>query len=173
MIDEDGAQLGIMHPLAALDLARQKGLDLVEVAPNAVPPVCRLLDYGRFRYEQTKRERESRKTQKTVTVKEVRFEPKISEHDRQTKANSVKRFLDAGDKVKLTVRFRGRELVHPEIGQNILTHVIGELGDTVTVEQTPRLEGRSMTAVLAPRKASPARARGETDGADEAERKEA
>lgn len=158
VIDEDGGQLGIMHPFAALDLARQRGLDLVEVAPNAIPPVCRLLDYGRFRYEQTKRERESRKTQKLVTVKEMRFEPKISEHDRQTKSNNIKRFLESGDKVKLTVRFRGRELVHPEIGQNILIQVIEELGDTATVEQPPKLEGRSMTAVLAPRKEA-ARAR--------------
>lgn len=172
MIDEDGAQLGIMHPLAALDLARQKGVDLVEVAPNAVPPVCKLLDYGRFRYEQTKRERESRKTQKVVTVKEVRFEPLISEHDRQTKASSVKRFITSGDKVKLTVRFRGRQLVHPEIGQNILTQVISELGDTAVVEQTPRLEGRNMTAVIAPRKEA-ARPRRAADGVEEGAGEEA
>lgn len=172
MIDEDGGQLGIMHPLAALDMARQRGLDLVEVAPNAIPPVCKLLDYGRFRYEQTKRERESRKTQKLVTVKEMRFEPKISEHDRQTKSNNIKRFLEAGDKVKLTVRFRGRELVHPEIGQNILVQVIQQLSDTATVEQPPKLEGRSMTAVLAPRKES-VRQRREAPESGDGEGKEA
>ncbi len=161
-----------MHPLAALDLARQKGLDLVEVAPNAVPPVCKLLDYGRFRYEQTKRDRESRKAQKVITVKEVRFEPNISEHDRQTKANSVRRFLESGDKVKLTVRFRGRQVVHPELGENILTHVIQDMGDVVAVEQTPRLEGRSMTAILAPRKPGGAKPRGSADEGDAAPRRE-
>jgi len=141
-----------MHPLSALDLARQRGLDLVEVAPTAVPPVCRLLDYGRFRYEQTKRDRESRKAQKTATIKEVRLQPKIDPHDLQTKGNHAKRFLEHGDKVKLTVRFRGRENVHPEIGQAIIERIIAGVGDTATVEQTPKFEGRFMTAVLAPRK---------------------
>lgn len=141
-----------MHPLTALDLARQRGLDLVEVAPTAVPPVCRLMDYGRFRYEQTKRDRESRKTQKTITIKEVRLRPKIDPHDLQTKGNSAKRFLEEGDKVKLTVQFRGREHLHPEIGQTILERIITELGDVSTVEQPPKFEGRNMTAVLAPPK---------------------
>lgn len=154
VIDEDGTQLGVMHPLTALDLGRQKGLDLVEVAPNASPPVCRLMDYGRFRYEQTKRERESRRTQKTNTVKEVRLSPKTDVHDLQTKGNNAKRFLLEGDKVKFTVRFKGREMVHPERGQAILDRVIEGLGDAATVEQMPKLEGRNMTAILAPRKPS-------------------
>lgn len=141
-----------MHPLTALDLARQRGLDLVEVAPTAVPPVCRLIDYGRFRYEQTKRDRESRKAQKTVNIKEVRLQPKIDPHDLQTKGNHAKRFLEHGDKVKLTVRFRGRESVHPEIGQAILERIIEGVADAATVEQSPKFEGRLMTAVLAPRK---------------------
>lgn len=159
VIDEDGTQLGIMHPFTALEIARQKGLDLVEVAPNSVPPVCRLLDYGRFRYEQTKRERESRKAQKTITLKEVRLTPKIDSHDLQTKANSAKRFLDAGDKVKLTVNFRGRQIVHPELGQQVLARVIEGIGDAGAVEQVAKLEGKSMTAVLAPRKAPAPRPR--------------
>lgn len=154
MIDEEGVQLGVMHPLAALDLARQRGLDLVEVAPTAVPPVCRLMDYGRFRYEQTKRERESRRTQRTVTIKEIRLQPKIAEHDMQTKSANARKFLEEGDKVKLTVRLRGREMVHPEVGEEVLRRVIGELGAGVIVEQTPKLEGRSMTAVVAPPKDS-------------------
>lgn len=154
VIDEDGGQLGIMHPLAALDLARQRGLDLVEVAPNSVPPVCRLLDWGRFRYEQTKRERESRKAQKAITVKEVRFDPRwgmVGEHDLMTKANNVKRFLEAGDKVKLTVRFRGRAVVHPEVGGKMLDQVMEHVGELAVVEQAPRLEGRTLTSVIAPR----------------------
>ncbi len=154
VIDESGTQLGVMHPLTALDLARQRGLDLVEVAPNSVPPVCRLMDYGRFRYEQTKRDRESRKATRAVTIKEVRLTPKIDEHDLMTKANSAKRFLAEGDKVKLTVRFRGRELAHTEIGQTVIAKVMEGLGDAVTVEQTPRMEGKSMSAVLAPKKTS-------------------
>ncbi len=168
VIDEDGTQLGVMHPLAALDVARHKGLDLVEVAPNANPPVCRLMDYGRFRYEQTKRERESRKAQKNVTIKELRFGAKIDEHDLQVKGNNARRFLAAGDKVKLTVRFRGREVTHPDIGEGVIGRVIQEVGDLGTVEQPPRLEGRSMTAVLAPRKEA-ARARSQPSRQDERE----
>ena len=167
VIDEDGAQLGIMHPLAALDLARQKGLDLVEVAPNANPPVCRLLDYGRFRYEQSKREREARKAQKAVTVKEVRFDSRsgmIGEHDMKTKGDNVKRFLAAGDKVRLTVRFRGRALAHPEIGQDILNTVMRDVSEAAVVEQAPKLEGRSMTAVLAPKPEAVKARKPATDG---------
>ncbi len=166
VIDDRGTQLGIMHPLAALDLARQKGLDLVEVAPNSIPPVCRLLDYGRFRYEQTKRERESRKTQKVITIKEVRLFPKIDENDLRTKTNSTKRFIDAGDKVKLTLRFRGREVVHPEIGQGILNQVIESLGDAAVIEQAPKMEGRSMTAMLSPRKEASRPRRAAADGVE-------
>ena len=172
VIDEDGAQLGIMHPFTAMDVARQRGLDLVEVAPNAVPPVCRLMDYGRFRYEQTKRERESRRTQKTITIKEVRLTPKIDDHDLQTKANSAKRFLDAGDKVKLTVTFKGRQIVHPELGQAVLTRVIEGVGDAGTVEQVAKLEGKSMTSILAPKKqvVKPRRPSEDSEAPEDAER---
>ena len=154
MIDEDGTQLGIMHPLAALDLARQKGLDLVEVAPNANPPVCRLMDYGKFRYEQTKKERESRKSQKQIVIKEVRLKPKIDVHDLQTKAKQARNFLEEGDKVKVTVQFRGREVVHPEIGQELVQRLMDLIGDAATIEQQPKLDGRNMTALLAPKKES-------------------
>ncbi|WP_049822947.1 translation initiation factor IF-3 [Thermobaculum terrenum] len=154
VIDEDGTQLGIMHPLAALDLARQKGLDLVEVAPNANPPVCRLMDYGKFRYEQTKKERESRKSQKQIVIKEVRLKPKIDVHDLQTKAKQARNFLEEGDKVKVTVQFRGREVVHPEIGQELVQRLMDLIGDAATIEQQPKLDGKNMTALLAPRKES-------------------
>lgn len=169
VIDEEGKQLGVMHPFTALEIARQKGLDLVEVAPTAVPPVCRLLDYGRFRYEQTKRDRESRKTQKTTTIKEVRLGPKIDPHDLQTKGNSARRFLAEGDKVKLTVRFRGREMVHPEVGQTVLERVIDELGEAATVEQPPKFEGKNMTVVLAPRKVVVKPQKAVADDGDQAE----
>lgn len=152
VIDEQGKQLGVMHPRAALDLARQRDLDLVEVAPNATPPVCRLMDYGKFRYEQTKRERESRKAQRNISVKELRLSARIDEHDLQTRGNSARKFLQAGDKVKLTVRFKGREVTHPDIGREVITRIIDDLGDTAAVEQAPRLEGRNMVSILAPRK---------------------
>lgn len=144
--------MGVMHPLAAVDVARQKGLDLVEVAPNANPPVCRLMDYGKYRYEQSKRERESRRTQKNITLKEIRLGAKTDDHDLRTKGNRAKKFLQAGDKVKLTVRFKGREVTHPEIGQEVISRIVEVVGDDAVVEQVARMEGRNMTSVLAPRK---------------------
>jgi translation initiation factor IF-3 len=133
-------------------MARSRGLDLVEVAPNAVPPVCRLMDYGKFRYEQSRKERESRKHQHVVELKEIRLQPKIDDHDLVTKGRQATRFLEAGDRVKFTVRFRGREMAHPEIGRQILDQLAESLRPYATLEQVPRLEGRTMTILLAPLK---------------------
>jgi translation initiation factor IF-3 len=133
-------------------MARSRGLDLVEVAPNAIPPVCRFMDYGKFRYEQSRRERESRKHQHVVELKEIRLQPKIDDHDLETKGRQAQRFLDSGDKVKFTVRFRGREMAHPEIGRQILEQLAEGLRQYGTLEQTPRMEGRTMTMQIAPLK---------------------
>lgn len=132
----------------AIALARQRGLDLVEVAPNEVPPVCKIMDYGRFRYEQTKKERDSRKTQKQVLLKEVRFSPKIDDHDVETKTKMVRRFLGEGHKVKLTVKFKGREMAHPELGRKVLEAVRLSLGEGVNVELPSKMEGRSMIMIV-------------------------
>lgn len=150
LIDDEGNQIGIIQTRDALEMARERGLDLVEVAPNAVPPVCRLMDYGKFRYEQSRKERESRKTQHVTRVKEVRIEPKIGDHDLETKGRQAARFLEAGDKVKLSVLFRGRSITHPELGRDLLDQLQEQLKDIGTVEQTPRMEGRTMTMYLAP-----------------------
>jgi len=131
-------------------MARERGLDLVEVAPNAIPPVCRLMDYGKFRYEQSRKDRESRRNQHVVDLKEIRIQPKIGDHDLETKGRQAAKFLDGGDKVKFTVRFRGREMAHPEIGRGLLDQLVEMLRTTSTVEQAPRLEGRTMTVYLAP-----------------------
>ena len=150
LIDDEGNQVGIIPTRDALEMARERGLDLVEVAPNAVPPVCRLMDYGKFRYEQSRKERESRKSQHVTRVKEVRIEPKIGDHDLETKGRQAARFLEAGDKVKLSVLFRGRSITHPELGRELLDQLQEQLKDVGTVEQTPRMEGRTMTMYLAP-----------------------
>ncbi len=133
-------------------MARSKGLDLVEVAPNAVPPVCRIMDYGKFRYEQSRKERESRRNQHVIELKEVRIRPKIDDHDLETKGRQAAKFLDAGDKVKMTVLFRGREMAHPDIGKGLLDQLADMLRPHGTIEQTPRLEGRTMTMMLNPLK---------------------
>ncbi len=134
----------------ALALARERNVDLVEVAPTAVPPVCRLLDYGKFRYEQTKKEREARKNQKVVLLKEVRLTPKIDEHDLAFKTRTVQRFLESGDKVKVSVRFKGRELAHPQLGKQVLDQVAEKLKGIGALERTPLMEGRTMTVIIAP-----------------------
>ncbi len=133
-------------------MARQRGLDLVEVAPNAVPPVCRIMDYGKFRYDQSRKERESRRHQHVIELKEVRIRPKIDEHDLETKGRQAAKFLDAGDKVKVTVLFRGREMAHPDIGKALLDQMAEMLRDHGVIEQPPRLEGRTMTMVIGPLK---------------------
>lgn len=152
LIDENGVQLGVLPTRDALEIARERGLDLVEVQPNAVPPVCRLMDYGRFRYEESRRERESRKKAKGAVLKEVRVYPKIGEHDLQTKTRQAQHFLESGDKVKLSVLFRGREMLHQDIGRRLLENMVQQLSATGTVEQDARMEGRSMSVVMAPRK---------------------
>jgi translation initiation factor IF-3 len=153
LIDEEGNQVGIIPTRDALEMARQRGLDLVEVAPNAIPPVCRLMDYGKFRYEQSRKERESRKNQHVVELKEVRIRPKIDDHDLETKGRQAAKFLDHGDKVKMTVTFRGREMAHPDLGKALLDQLIEILRPHGTVEQLPRLEGRAMSVIMNPLKA--------------------
>jgi len=134
----------------AREVARNRGLDLVEVAPTATPPVCRLLDYGKYKYEQAKKEREARKGQKIVLLREVRLRPKIGDHDFDAKARLAKKLLDAGDKVKVTILFRGREVTHPEIAWKLLQRMAETLKDTATVEGQPLMEGRRMHVVMAP-----------------------
>jgi len=150
LIDDEGAQLGIVTLREALTIAEQRGLDLMEVAPNAVPPVCRIVDYGKFRYEQTKKDREARKNQKQAELKEVRLKPKTDDHDLEVKAKQARKFLLAGDKVKFTVRFRGREIFHPDIGREMLEQMAEDLRDVATVEQRPLMEGRALSLMLAP-----------------------
>ncbi len=152
VIDEDGNQLGIMKPGQALGLAEERALDLVEISPTAQPPVCRIMDVGKFRYEQRKRAQEAKKRQKTTQVKEVKFRPKIDEHDFQFKKNHIVRFISEGNKVKATVMFRGREVTHADIGEQILRRVKDELEDTAEVERAPKLEGHTMTMILYPKK---------------------
>ena len=150
VIDDEGQQLGVMPTAKALALAQEKGLDLVEVAPTAVPPVCRILDYGQYKYELQKREREQKKKQKSQTFKEVRLAVKIDVHDLNTKARRAAEFLDKGDRVKVTVRFRGREISHSNLGRDLLMRTAEVLADHGTVERPPLLEGRSMYIVMAP-----------------------
>lgn len=150
LIDDEGRQIGIIPTREALEMARERGLDLVEVAPNASPPVCRLMDYGKFRYEQSRKERDSRRNQHVIKLKEVRIEPKIGDHDLETKGRNAAKFLDGGDKVKLTVLFRGRSITHPELGKDLLDRLAEQLRDHGTIEQGARMEGRTMTMTLAP-----------------------
>ena len=151
VIDETGQQLGIMAPQDAIRIARSKGLDLVEVSATAVPPVCRITDYGRYQYNEQKRARQARKHQKTIEVKEIKFRPKVDEHDYQFKKKHIERFLAEGDKVKATVFFRGREIAHPEIGRRILERLIQEVSELAVAENIPRLEGNTMHTILGPR----------------------
>jgi translation initiation factor IF-3 len=134
----------------ALDIANQRDLDLVEVAPNANPPVCRMLEYGKFLYEKSKREREARKAQKSTEIKEIRLRPKTGEHDIAFKMRDMRRFLNSGAKVKVRVAFRGREITHAEVGRAMLERIAGELSDVAAIEQRPRLEGRSLLMILSP-----------------------
>ena len=150
VIDENGEQLGILAPYEALKIARERGLDLVEVSPNAVPPVCRIQDYGRYLYEKEKSERAARKKQKVITIKEVKFSVTVDEHDYQTKKNQVNRFLSDGDKVKASLRFRGRQMAHRELGYDIINRLIKDIGDLGIVEFMPRMEGTILHAILAP-----------------------
>lgn len=151
LIDADGTQLGVMKTDEALDIAAQKKLDLVNVAPNARPPVCRLMDYGKYKYEQNKKEREARKNQKMVLVKEVKLRPNIEKNDFAVKLKNCRRFLEDGDKVKVTVMFRGREITHPENAHRLLKKMSEEIADLGVVERVPKLEGRNMIMILSPK----------------------
>ena len=155
MIDDEGNQLGIMTPFEALKIAREKTLDLVEVSPTAQPPVCRIMDYGKYLYQQEKREREAKKHQHQITVKEVKFRINVDDHDYDTKKNHVLRFLGEGDKVKATIFFRGREMTRQSLGRGILDRLIKDLGDKAIVEFRPRQEGNTLHLILAPPKAQP------------------
>lgn len=154
MIDEDGKQLGIMPPYDALRMARSGGLDLVEVAPTANPPVCRIINYGKYLYQLSKRQHEARKHQKSIELKEVKFRPRTSEHDFEVKRNHIVKFLQEGSKVKATIMFRGREMAHRNIGMRMMERLIEEVSEFSQVEARPRQEGPNLTAILAPKKAA-------------------
>ena len=168
VIDESGQQLGIMPPPQALVIARQKGLDLVEISPTAVPPVCRIMDFGKYQYQEQKRSREAKKHQRVIEVKEIKFRPKVDEHDYQFKKKHIERFLSDGDKVKATIFFRGREMAHPEIGRRILERLLGELAEVALAETAPRLEGNQMHVILSQRTGRKSTARPKAEAADTA-----
>ena len=151
LVDNNGEMVGVIPLERGLELADEVGLDLVEVSPNAEPPVCKLLDYGKFKYEAQKKASEARKRQKTIDVKEIKLRPTIDDNDYQVKLRAIERFIDDGDKVKVTMRFRGREMVHQEIGVEVLMRVRDDLGERAKVEQMPKLEGRQMTMVMSPK----------------------
>ncbi|ADG82726.1 translation initiation factor IF-3 [Thermincola ferriacetica] len=151
LVSSDGEQLGIVPLKEALRFAQEKDLDLVEVAPSAKPPVCRIMDYGKYKYEQSKREKEARKKQKIINVKEIKLRPNIEAHDLVTKTNNIVRFLKDGDKVKVTVMFRGREMAHTDLGKQLLDKVVDQLKDITIVERQPKVEGRNMVMILAPK----------------------
>ena len=159
MIDENGEQLGVMPPFEALKIARERSLDLVEISPNAVPPVCKIQDYGKYLYEKDKSERAARKKQKVITIKEVKFSVTVDEHDYQTKKNQAIRFLGDGDKVKASLRFKGRQMAHRDLGYKIINRLILDVGDAGMVEFMPRMEGTTLHAILAPAKKADATAK--------------
>lgn len=151
LVDPEGEMLGVYTLREALLRAEEHGLDLVEVAPQADPPVCKILDYGKYKYEAQKKKHEARKKQKTIEVKEIKMRPNIDDHDYQVKMRAIKRFISEGDKVKVTMRFRGRELAHQELGMNVLNRIRGETDEDAKVELHPKMEGRQMVMVIAPR----------------------
>jgi translation initiation factor IF-3 len=148
LIDENGEMMGVMPPGRALDIARERNLDLVEVSPNAIPPVCKLMDYGRFKYEQAKKENEARKHQKTITLKEIRMRPRTDEHDVAVKTRKIQEFLAEGDKVRVSVQFKGAEMRHPDLGRKLLDQIADVLKGTVTIERSPVMEGRMMSMIV-------------------------
>lgn len=149
---EEGNQLGIMTLADALDIAAKAGLDLVEVAPNSAPPVCRIMDYGKFRYQQSKKQQVAKKSQSTIQLKEIRLRPKTDEHDLQVKIRHIKKFLSQNDKVKITMMFRGREIAYTDLGRRIMEDIHKELADTGIIDQHPKLEGRNMIMIVSPKK---------------------
>ncbi|MDX1737867.1 MAG: translation initiation factor IF-3 [Alphaproteobacteria bacterium] len=150
LIDENGENAGVVKTRDAMKRAADAGMDLVEISPGAKPPVAKIMDLGKYKYELQKKQNEARKKQKTIEVKELKFRPNIDEHDYQVKMKSMHKFIDAGDKVKVTLRFRGREMAHQELGMEVLNRVREEMGDKVKVEAKPNMEGRQMVMVLAP-----------------------
>ena len=150
-IDPDGEQLGILSIDEAMNKAEELGLDLVELQPNADPPVCKILDYGKHKYQAQKRANEARKKQKIIEVKEIKLRPNIDQHDYQVKMKAVRKFIDGGDKVKITLRFRGREMAHVELGTDLLSRVQEDIDDFAKIESMPKMEGRQMTMILAPK----------------------
>ncbi|WP_241503825.1 translation initiation factor IF-3 [Ferruginivarius sediminum] len=151
LIDQDGENVGVVSTDDARQRAVDAGLDLVEISPTSTPPVCKILDFGRYKYELQKRQNEARKKQKIIDVKEIKMRPNIDEHDYNVKMRSIQKFLGEGDKVKVTMRFRGREMAHQELGQRLLERVREEVGDLAKVEASPKMEGRQMIMVIAPR----------------------
>ncbi len=154
MVGPDGEQIGVMGARDALARAEEYGMDLVEIAPQADPPVCRIMDWGKFRFEQSKKQQVARKKQKQIQVKEVKFRPGTDDHDYDVKMRNLRRFIEDGDKVKVTLRFRGREMAHQELGRDLLQRVEKDMADEVVVEQRPRMEGRQMVMMLSGKKAS-------------------
>src|SRR5256714_4202726 len=148
LIDESGEMIGVMPTQRALDIARERNLDLVEVSPNAVPPVCKLMDYGRYKYEQAKKENEARKNQKTITLKEIRLSPRTDEHDVDVKTRKIQEFLAEGDRVRVSVKFRGAEMRHPDIGRKLLDGIAEVLKGTVVIERSPMMEGKMMSMII-------------------------
>lgn len=151
LVDADGEMVGVVSVQEGLEMAVEVGLDLVEVSPAADPPVCKILDYGKFKYAEQKKRNEARKKQKVIEIKELKMRPGIEEHDYQTKMRSMARFLDDGDKVKITIRFRGREMAHQDLGAKVLIRIQEDIAEIAKVEQSPRTEGRMMTMVIAPK----------------------
>ncbi len=151
LIGADGENVGVVTPARAMAMAEEAGLDLVEISPNAEPPVCKIMDFGKFKYEQQKREAEARKKQKIIEIKEIKLRPMIDTHDYDVKMRAMVRFLEEGDKVKVTLRFRGREMAHQDLGLELLNRVASDVGDNGKIESMPRLEGRQMVMMIAPK----------------------
>jgi translation initiation factor IF-3 len=170
LVGEDGKQIGVVKTSEALAYAQERDLDLVEVAPDARPPVCRVLDYSKYKYEQAQKQKAARKHQQQITIREIKFRPKIAQNDYDTKKGHVRRFLLGKDRVKVTIMFRGREVTHPERGTALLEKLAGELADVAVVEQTPLQDGRNMTMMLAPAKNLAANEKDGADGADNGHR---
>jgi translation initiation factor IF-3 len=152
LIDQDGENAGVVTPETAMDMAAEVGLDLVEISPGANPPVCKIMDFGRFKYEQQKKAVEAKKKQKIIEIKEVKFRPNIDTHDYDVKMRSVTKFLGEGDKVKVTLRFRGREMAHQELGRDLLQRISGDIEEIGKIESMPKMEGRQMIMVVAPQR---------------------
>jgi len=153
LIDQNGDNVGVVSPAAAIEMAEEVGLDLVEISPGASPPVCKIMDFGKYKYEQQKKAAEARKKQKIIEIKEVKFRPNIDTHDYEVKMRSVTKFLGEGDKVKVTLRFRGREMAHLELGRDLLEKIAGDIGSIAKIEAMPKMEGRQMIMVVAPQRA--------------------